>query len=204
MIVVAVPSRGLIHSRTMDDVLANVEGYKNHFVFAHGENIPDSHNSVIEQARELQPDYIWLVEDDMHLPAGTLFTMLEEIEGHEIVVCDYPCGVDKPTVFYLGGEFAYAALGCVLIRPEALDKLMPPVFRTDTSYQIQDDQLIPSPSRGQPHGLLDVDFWVRVKEANIDFVVSKKKVGHYYLKSPQIPKTGNHTGKMYQVDTWLL
>lgn len=208
-LVVAIPSRGLIQSRTMDDVLRNVEGYEAGFVFAHGLNIPQSHNEVISQACELlEPgrpnEYIWLVEDDMEIPIGTLDVMLKEIQHKEIVVCDYPCGVDQPTVKYLKGEFAYAGLGCVLIRPATLDKLSLPIFRTDTAYQLQDDELIPYTQNLPDHGLLDIDFWVRLVQAGVEPVVSSVKVGHYFMKRPLLPRHGNTSGSEYEVDLWRL
>lgn len=185
-----------MHSRTMQDVLANLKNLDAiGFYFAHGHPIPDCHNIIVEEALEDKPDYIWLVEDDQAIPPGTLDKLLGA--DAEVAVCDYPVN-GLPCIKYKDGEFLYGGLGCTLIKTEVFDKLQRPYFRTDTEYQ--EETMDPRPSRNpNAHGLLDVDFWVRIAEANVKVTVVGN-VGHYKLISPLLPKRGNQTGLLYKVE----
>ena len=200
MIAVLLPSRGLVHSRTMQDILANVLGTDLDvgFYFSHGNNIPDSHNLVVEEAMKDKPDYLWLVEDDMQLPPGILKELLE---AHtDIALADYPVRGDQHSVTRnKDGEFLYGGLGCVLIKKKVFkEKLAPPFFRTDYSYTPDMEQVEPMGN----HGLLDVDFYQQCKWARIEVKVINMTAGHYFLKSPELPKFGNDTGSQYKVETW--
>lgn len=202
MLAVCLPSRGLVHSRTMQDILANALGFDREvgFYFAHGHPIPDSHNIVIEEALEDKPDYIWLVEDDQQLPHGILDS-LGSVQA-DVAVADYPVRGNKHSVTYIGGEFQYAGLGCVLIRPEVFDRLEKPYFRTDTEYVMSEEGLTPTQAVMGNHGLLDVDFYQRCLEIGVDIQVISETAGHYHLKKPELPKFGNQTALEYKVETW--
>jgi len=197
MIAVCIPSRGLMHSRTMQDILANTLGKDElGFYFSHGFPIPDSHNIPVEEALADKPDYIFLVEDDMALPSDILERMLEA--DVDLCVADYPVN-GLPCIKYAkDGELLYAGVGCVLVKPWIFKKLGKPYFRTDTSYMA--DTMEPVPNKDpNAHGLLDVDFWVRALKLNPSYVVIGS-VGHYNLVSPQLPKRGNQTGLEYKVE----
>lgn len=202
MIACCIPSRGLIHSRTVQGILANVLGVDElGFYFSHGYPIPDSHNIIIEEAIADKPDYIWLVEDDNQLPHGILKQLLKA--KADIAVADYPVRKSKHSVTYINNKFQYAGLGCVLIKPSVFNKIGRPYFRTDIEYVVGEDGLTPTEAIMGNHGLLDVDFYQRCLQIpSISIKIISMTAGHYYLKEPKLPKFGNDTGNQYVVETW--
>lgn len=200
MLAVCMPSRSLIHSRTMESVLDNLVGYDFRFCFAHGLPIPDCHNYIIEKALELKPELIWMLEDDQWIPPGTLDSMVHELTDHEIIVADYPVGIDgnQHCVHIANGYFIWAGLGCVLMRPSVLEKLDRPYFRTDTSYQLEGEKVIKVKPMGN-HGVDDVDFWQRLMEKGVHPVISRQTIGHIQLVEPAMPKWGNSSANAYKV-----
>lgn len=197
-----VPSRGLVHSRFMQDVIAATLGYNVNWYFSHGNPIPDAQNILVEEALGDKNDYLFLVEDDQQLPHDILRHLLEA--DADIAVADYPVRGDKHCVTYANGVLQYAGLGCTLVKAEVFEKLDKPYFRTDTEYVMTKEGLTPTTAVMGNHGLLDVDWWQRCLAVPfIDVKVIKQTAGHYYLEEPKLPKWGNGTAKEYKVDTWL-
>lgn len=65
---VALPTRGLIHSRTIEAVIQAIEhrGIREYtLVLTHDLPIPDSHETVCKQALATGAEFIWLVEEDV-------------------------------------------------------------------------------------------------------------------------------------------
>lgn len=184
MIAICLPSRGLVHSRTMQDILTNIRDFTEvGFYFSHGYDIPESHNIPVEEALQDKPDLIWLCEDDMSYPHDILERMVKA--DVDLAVCDYPVGVGRlPCIKWKDGELIYAGLGCVLVKPWIFEKLGYPYFRTDVSYQL--DTMEPVKTNiPTPHGLHDVDFWVRALKLNPSYSVIGN-VGHYKLKDTPV------------------
>ena len=185
----------------MQDILANVGDERElGFYFSHGNPIPDCHNIIIEEALLDKPDYIWMCEDDNQYPPGILKELLEA--DADIAVADYPVRGNKHSVTYIRGSFAYAGLGCVLIKPSVFDRLERPYFRVDTEYVLSDEGLLPTKAVMGNHGLSDVDFWQRCIELDVDIKVVDTPAGHYYLKKPELPKWGNLSANEYIVEEW--
>lgn len=206
-IAVCMPSRALVHSRAMQDIIANTLNYEVNWYFAHGLPIPDCHNALIEEALEDKNDYIWLVEDDMHIPPGTLKKMFKVLENNDVVHCDYPVGRSREPVIHRDsrGELLYGGLGCLLLRPMVFETIGLPHFRTDYEYNISDDKMTPNEAViPNAHGLLDPDFWYRVRQHEEIRVAQGPDVGQYYLISPELPKYGNGTALEYVVETAVL
>lgn len=202
MLAICLPSRALVHSRTMQDILANCLGIDElGFYFSHGNPIPDCHNLIVEEALEDKPDHLWLVEDDQQFPHGILKELLEA--NTDIAVADYPVRQNKHSVTYIGGQFQYAGLGCVLIKPWVFEALEKPYFRVDTEYVMSPEGLTPTPAVMANHGLSDVDFYQRALAIpHIEVKVIDMAAGHYHLKTPELPKYGNQTALDYTVDLW--
>ena len=193
-----IPSRALVHSRTMQDVIACSNGYNVNWYFSHGNPIPDCFNIIVEEAVRDKNDYIFIVEDDMKLPHDILKKLLSA--NVDIALADYPVKKDKHTVAWSAkGEFLYGGVGCVLIKFKVFKiKLTPPYFRTDYGYTLDMEQVSPMGN----HGLQDVDFYQQCKWANCSIAVIDTPVGHYYLKEPKLPKYGNKTALEYVVEDW--
>lgn len=202
MLAIALPSRGLVHSRTIQDILANALGVDElGFYFSHGNPLPDAHNIIVEEALKDKPDYIWLVEDDQQLPHGILEQLIEA--DADLAVADYPVRGNKHCVTYMRGIFQYGGLGCTLVKSEVFEKLDKPYFSCDREYVMSDEGLTPVPTQMNNHGGSEVDFWQRCLQIpSIDVKVIEMTAGQYFLKEPQLPKWGNETAKQYVVETW--
>lgn len=210
VIAVCLPSRGMMHSRTVEDVITNLLSTKSalggldyYFCMSHGLPQPKAQNYITQEALYHHPDYIWYVDDDMHFESRTLEVMLELDVG--VVVADYPVAKNKPTVHIRDGKFETAGMGCVLIKPEILRRLEEPYFRTDTQYVWEGDHLTPYPVEDktlQRHGGHDVDFWQRLLKAGVEPAIVKIHAGQYYLIDDRIKKWGNNTNQ--EIELWQL
>lgn len=200
MLAVLLPSRGLVHSRTVEDLQAALQGYDYHLFLSHGLPIPDAQNYVTHQALKSTADHFLYIEEDMALPptiVGELFAA-----DADISTADYPVRGNQHTVTYIGGKFAYAGFGCTLVKRQVFDKLKPPYFRTNTEYQIEDDKLIPRPRSGANYGLFDVDFYQRALQAGFHVKVIPRTAGQYFLVRPELPRYYNTSGLDYEVERW--
>lgn len=204
MIAVCIPSRGLMHSRTMEDVVQNCITKEWCLIMAHGMPQPDAQNYLVEEALKFANiiDYIWFVDDDMQIPLGTLDQLIKL--NTDVAVAHYPVAKDQDALHIRNGVFESAGMGCMLIRPSVFEKLERPYFRTNTVYIWENDHLQPYPARTDTeyHGLHDVDFSQRLVKAGYQPGIIDMKLGQYNLLDNQVRKWGNHTNQ--NVETWRL
>ena len=199
---VCLPSRGYVYSRTMEDILKNTQGRTDiKFFFSHGKPIPECSNYMVEEALKAGVDYIWFVEDDQKFPVNILDQLLAY--DTDIVTCDYPINKTGHVVATFG-DVTLTGFGCTLVKAKIFDKLLKPYFSTDYEYQIQDKMLLKQPALQDEkrHGRHDIDFYYRLYDAGVKVVVHHTPVGHYYFKSPQLPKIGNKTALEYDLEVW--
>src|ERR1017187_2416520 len=104
------PSRGLLHSRTMQDLIAMTLNYPVNWYFSHGNNIPECHEIVVEEALKDKNDYILLVEDDNAYNHDTLKDLLDA--NADIAVADYPVRATQHSAILYKGKVVHAGLGC--------------------------------------------------------------------------------------------
>lgn len=214
-IAICIPSRGMLHSRFMEDVLNNILDMFDHvdytyrFFFSHGQPQPNAENFIVENALKWQPDVLWILDDDMLLPPQMLYTCwLKMIETQsQVVVAHYPVARNQDALHIRDGQFESAGMGCVLIRPSAFDVLERPYFRCDTQYTWDGEKLVPGPvpDNHEPqsvHGLHDVDFFQRLLKGGITPAIVDLKAGQYNLLDINIRKIGNHTNQT--VEEWHL
>lgn len=204
MIVVAIPSRGLMHSRTMEDILKNTAEYRDvRFVFAHGLPQPDAENHIIEEALKLEPDHIWILDDDIEIPRGVLYEMLNK--KADLVVSNYPCSAHgNPVVHIREGRFESAGMGCVLVKPVVFEKLERPYFRTNVQYVWNGQELSAELVRPeQPaHGLHDVDWFQRLLKVGIEPIITETNCGQYRIINAPYRTHGNNTN--LDLEIWRL
>jgi hypothetical protein len=208
MIVVAIPSRGLMHSRTMEDVVKNCQGFEWDLIMAHGLPQPDAQNYITEEALKLNPEYVFYVDDDQQLPRDILSNMLGKMVDHDVCVAHYPVTAKgNDAVHIRNGKFESAGMGVVLVRPRVFDKLERPYFRCDTQWiwngvELEMSMLPPGHSPAQRHGGHDADWFQRLLKVGIEPAISDIYAGEYAMISPVIPKYGNNT--QYSIETWRL
>jgi hypothetical protein len=167
---VATPSRGLVHSRTVEAVLANIRvaGFRG-WALTHDLPIPQAHERVCEIALATGADAVWLVEEDMIPPPLALAESLRLLgSGADVVAVDYPAARDLSSIARRGGDIQWCFLGCTLVHRRVFETFVRPWFTTDTTYVIRDGELVALPDDRPPevrHGQQDIAFTRRVLES---------------------------------------
>lgn len=181
-----IPSRGLMHSRTADDVFAN---QPDQIIFSHGRPIPDAMNYLAEKFFETDNDYAWFVDDDMKLPPNALDDLLERAtrltDPADIVFHDYPVH-DKHTM--KTKPFLRGGFGSILIKRDILRQHD---FRTDFGITLDGRTFKRNPDQ---HGGHDVHFFWKWQHKK---VVCIGAVGQYVWEDKPF---GNKTN--YKIGVW--
>lgn len=182
-VVVLTPSRGLIHSRTVEAVHTAVAcavasravrliDPVNWWLVTHDLPIPDCHETLAAHGLATGADALWFVEEDMLPPldALELLTARQHQTGAGIVTMDYPVGEPPQTQSCVthdnAGAVWWAGLGCTLITRQAFAALERPWFRTGYTYLWRDGALTISPSPAR-YGGQDVTFYLAAHEAGV-------------------------------------
>lgn len=162
---VILPSRGLLFSRTFEELLRELQPYDHRIYFAHELPIPDCFNVPLERAlKDKAVTHILFCEDDMAIPKGILERMLHL--DYPAVALDYPFkqNGDSTVLHDPKGYALYTGTGFLLVWREVLDKMPKPIFRTDIAWEMmvrKTGRLEFWPldvSHKQTYGLHDVQF----------------------------------------------
>ena len=201
-VAVILPSRGLMFSRTAEEITRNLRGINYKLFMSHRKPIPDCFEQPTLKALE-DPDitHLWLVEDDMVIPDNTLWDMLSE--DKDVVACDYPVTKEgKGSVFRVGGEIIYTGTGCLLIKREVFATLSQPYFRSDIRWTPLNYKpsvkLVGSMFGKEGYGLHDVTFGIKLYKAHIPIVVMSS-IGQRKLL--QLGKSGTNDGA-HMIEMW--
>jgi hypothetical protein len=173
VIAVCLPSRGLVFSETVEEVLREVDrvGRPWRIHWSHGRPIPACFNTITEAAlADRRVSHLWFVEEDMGLPEGILGALLAR-DAHAIAA-DYPV-TTAPSGTILRdphGRAYFTGTGCLLVAREVLEALEPPVWRSDVAWALEWDdaesRLYAHPRRRTPaemaviYGFQDVHFGI--------------------------------------------
>jgi hypothetical protein len=136
-IAVATPSRGLVHSRTVAAVMANLEGHEfTGWFLSHDLPIPECAERTMGDALASGADAVWSVEEDTIPPAGALDASLALLaQGYAVAAVDYPV---QPDIGCLGrdeaGNILWVGLGSTLISRQAFEAVARPWFRVARGY----------------------------------------------------------------------
>ena len=161
---VVFPSRGLVFSRTVEDVFREVRsvGCEWEIFFSHSQPIPDCFNVPASAALRWGADWVWFVEEDMSLPAGVLGEMF--LAPGTVVAADYPvrdgllAAQRDPH-----GNVLFAGTGCLLVHSDTLNAFLP--FTTAFQYERRGASFTRVPAADGAYGLHDVEFGMRLHEA---------------------------------------
>ncbi len=153
--VVLTPSRGLVHSRTAEAVMANIAeataaGHEfRGWILTSDLPIPDCHETAAERGMATGADALWMCEEDMIPPPRALLDSIEL--NADIAAMQYPVGLPKGMVDVKGkpstgtfnclqaspgGVFDWCGLGCTLISRRVFEALDRPWFATDKTYEV--------------------------------------------------------------------
>lgn len=201
-VAIILPSRGLMFSRTAQEIHANHMTNLSKFFFAHKLPIPQCFEEPTLRALD-DPDitHLWYIEDDMAIPTIILRQML--LMDEDVVTADYPVTKEgKGAVFEVGGEVIYCGTGCLLVKREVFAKLAPPYFRSDIRWTPlnygKTVKLVGSMFGDEGYGLHDVTFGVKLYQAGVKIHVFGT-VGQRKLVA--LGKTGTNNGQ-HKIETW--
>lgn len=169
---VVVASRGLMFSKTLEELLFELKDFEYKIFWSHGRSLPDCFNIPVEEALT-DPDIfaILIVEDDMIIPKGILKRMFAR--NYPVVAVDYPFKNDGDSTMLHDpeGNAIYSGTGFILIAKAVLEALPKPIFRTDTAWDtmIKGDTLVfwPRKLTKIAYGLHDVNLGIMLFANNI-------------------------------------
>jgi hypothetical protein len=183
---VVVPSRGLMFSETLEELLGELKGIEHRFFWAHEKSLPDCFNDPVEEALA-DPEIfaVLLCEDDMKIPKGILRRMFDR--NYPVVALDYPFKNDGDSTMLHApdGHAIYSGTGFILIAKAILEALPKPIFRTDTAWDtmIKGDTLLfwPRTLNTVAYGLHDVNLGITLFANNIPIKAMFKTAGQRKL-----------------------
>lgn len=197
------PSRGLVFSRTADELLQNLKNIPHKIYFSHRKTIPECFNIPLEEAlKDKEITHIWFVEDDMVIPSGTLTHMLEVDKA--VVTADYPVNqIGRGSVFSIKGQTIYCGTGCLLVKREVFDEVKKPVFRTNVRWRMKNYgkyiRMTSHYSEEEGYGLHDITFCMALYEKNIPIHTIGIKLAQRKLIS--LGKAGSNNGA-HNIEIW--
>lgn len=132
---VIVPSRGLIFSETLEELLGELEGFNYEIYWAHEKSLPECFNEPTERALADPNVYALLfAEDDMIIPKGILKDMFAQ--SYPVVALDYPFQQNgDATVLHDPKGYAYwTGTGFLLVSKQVLLNMERPIWRTNMTF----------------------------------------------------------------------
>lgn len=202
-VAVILPSRGLMFSRTADEILQNLQGIPHKFFFSHRKSLPECFEEPTNRAlQDEEVTHLWFVEDDMILPSDTLQQMLDK--DLAVVTANYPTTAKgDSSILTIKGRIVYAGTGCTLVKREVFNELKAPYFRSDIAWIPKNMgdyiKFTAVKKDGDGYGLHDVNFFMSLYKLDIpvhkvDFTLGQRK-----LKA--LGKAGSNDGA-HQIEQW--
>jgi hypothetical protein len=202
-IAVIFPSRGLVFSRTAEELLRNLKGYEYDIYFSHRKSLPDCFNEPLNKALK-HPfiTHILIVEDDMILPDGTLQAMIKEDKA--VVTADYPVNKDgRGSIFTVDKEIIFCGTGCLLVKREVFNELKKPIFKTDIRWQLKNFgdfiKMTSSIVEADGYGLHDINFSMALRQRGIPIHKIDTKLSQRKLL--ELGKSGSNNGA-HKIEVW--
>lgn len=163
---VLIPSRGLVFSETIDEVLREVAPFQYQVFFSHARPIPDCFNEPLDRILDNEFTHVWIVEEDMVLPKGILQELINL--NAEVATTDYPPTEGTKCIQYdADGNILYSGTGCILIQREVFELMEKPLFRTDHIYTPQGKLLGKRDKREKIYGQHDVYFFMQLHRLGV-------------------------------------
>jgi len=202
---IVIPSRGLMFSRTAEEIERETRGMRRKFYFSHGKPIPKCFESPVNRALcDFDNTHILIIEDDMKLHENAIWEALDA--DKDVVVYDYPITKNgRGSVFIDGtGRVIYSGTGFMLIKREVFDKLKAPYFRSDIGWNVyRDNESLRFVARkmvkGDGYGLHDITFGMKLQKAGITITVLDKTLGQRKLIA--LGKAGTNDGA-HNIEDW--
>lgn len=203
-VAVIIPSRGLIFSRTAEEILNNLNNIPHKLYFAHKLPLPECFETPTEEAlKDSENTHFWFVEEDMVIPSNTLQNMLFAHE--DVVAIDYPVSKKgQGSVFRdQGGNVVFCGTGCLLVTRKALEAVGRPYWRSDIRWTVANYgsylRFTAGKNNFDNYGLHDVNFGIRLWKKGIKIRVIESTLGQRKLVA--LGKTGTNNGA-HLIETW--
>jgi hypothetical protein len=184
-IAVVLPSRGLVFSKTVEELLTELKPYKHKIFWSHGRPIPDCFEiPTTEALTDSSFTHLLTVEEDMIIPKGSIKAMLAEKRPY--VAYDYPVtGAPSGTVLYDTPTTAYfTGCGLMLVEMDIVRRMPLPIWRTNIAWNmkhrssyVQFDLSL----RRADYGQQDIAFGLRLYANQIPLYVMPKTIGQRKL-----------------------
>lgn len=193
---VIVPSRGLMFSETLEELLRELEGFDYEIFWAHGKAIPECFNEPTERALA-DPSVFALLfcEDDMILPRMVIKEMFN-VE-YPVVAMDYPFknNGDSTMIHDPEGNVYWSGTGLLLVARAVLESMKKPIWIADTAWDvmIKKDRIMVWPRKLTKiaYGLHDVNFGITLYSQGIPIKDIESTGGQRKLRKLGRPKVNN-------------
>lgn len=202
-IAVIFPSRGLVFSRTAEDLLNMLKGIKHKIYFSHKRPIPECFEEPTQKALA-NPDitHLFFFEDDVVAGPDTLKKLLNA--DCNAATMDYPVTKEgNGSVFYdQGGTVVFCGTGCLLVKRKVFDNIKQPYF-TDTvrwSMLNYGEAVKLTGVKGSTgYGTHDITFSIKLWKTGVMIKVIKGKLAQRKLVS--LGKAGSNNGQ-HNIEVW--
>lgn len=193
---VIVPSRGLMFSETLEELLGELEGFNYEIFWAHGKSLPDCFNEPTEKALA-DPDVfaVLFCEDDMIIPKGILRKMFST--NYPVVALDYPFQTqgDSTCLHDPKGMAFYTGTGFMLVAKSVLKQMERPIWKTMQTFDmfIDKDTIHWWPRKLTKvwYGLHDLNFGMTLYSAELPIYPMTETAGQRKLIKLGEPGTNN-------------
>lgn len=202
---VIIPSRGLSFSRTMEELLSELEGLDYTLFFSVGRSLPECFNAPMDEALETDITHVLICEDDMIIPKGILKKMLA-LE-YPIVALDYPFKEEgQSTVLRDPDNWAfYTGTGFMLVDRIVFEKLPKPYFRTGIFWEMiirRTGELEFWPyevEERKRYGLHDMNFGITMYSNKLPIYVMEETAGQRKLGELGMVNSNNGQHHIYTI-----
>lgn len=195
---VILPSRGLMFSQTLEELLGELEDFNYEIFWSHGNPLPKCFNEPTEKALA-DPDVFALlfVEDDMIIPKGVLKQMFSA--NYPVVALDYPFQQNgDATCLHDPKGYAYwTGTGFMVVAKAVLQQMEKPIWRTDTTFDpfIDKDTIHFWPRKLDKvhYGLHDLRFGLLLYSAQMPIMPLERTAGQ--RKLVKLGEAGSNNGQ---------
>ena len=169
---VILPSRGLIFSKTVEELYRELDGLDFKIFWSHGRPIPDCFEIPTREAlKDKSFTHLLTVEEDMIIPKGAIGKMLKA--SKHAIAYDYPVtGSPSGTVLYdMDGTAFFTGCGILLVDMNIVRRMVFPIWRVDIAWGMKlfadRAEFNIKPGRKEDYGQQDIAFGLRLYINNI-------------------------------------
>jgi hypothetical protein len=196
-VAVILPSRGLVFSKTVEELLTELKGIDYQIFWSHGNPIPDCFEIPTKEALKGDFSHLLVIEEDMILPKGCIKKMLDL--DKPVVAYDYPVTDQvSRTVLYETDNTAYfTGVGIFLIEMDIVRRMPFPIWRSDIAWDMKNKNgyiKFTIKKRVGDYGQQDIAIGLRLYINRIPIYVMPKATGQRKLVKKGADKTnqGSH------------